>query len=35
MYNAHTGTDGNIMPYHIFQSLFPRTLKEQLEKTKK
>ena len=29
-YKVDTGSDGSIMPYHLFKILFPMALKEQL-----
>ena len=33
-YKVDTGSDGNIMPLHIYKKLFPRITSEQLEATK-
>ena len=29
-YRIDTGSNGNVMPYHVFKMLLPRTWKEQL-----
>ena len=34
LFKVDTGSDGNIMPYHIFK-IFPRASEEQLEANKK
>ena len=33
-YKVDTGSDGNIMPLHIYKKLFPRITSEQLAATK-
>ena len=33
-YKVDTGSDGNIMPLHIYKKLFPRITSEQLVATK-
>ena len=33
LYKIDTGSDGNIMPWHIFKTLFPRVTESQLMKT--
>ena len=33
LYKIDTGSDGNIMPWHIFKELFPRLTEAELMKT--
>ena len=33
-YKVDTGSDGNIMPLHLYKKLFPQATKEQLTATK-
>ena len=33
-YKVDTGSDGNIMPFHIYKMVFPKATKEQLLATR-
>ena len=33
-YEINTGSDGNIIPLHVYKNIFPKTTTEQLAATK-